>query len=236
VVAARSLQRKARVAGRWLRQADVALPTVLSQRSLFSPVVPTFDAEFRRLERIDLGAGAWVDVQQQWVGAHERLFEALYETTAWQSHTRDMYERHVAVPRLTAVVPPGGAAPLALLEMSEALSARYGRPLSQLSLACYRDGRDSVAPHGDTIGIEADDAVVAIVSLGGSRRFTMRRVLRIGESGLRPEGRFWTGADSLAFNVGQGDLVVMGGTCQRTWLHGIPKVARAAPRIAVMFR
>jgi len=29
---------------------------------------------------------------------------------------------------------------------------------------------------------------------------------------------------------------VMGGTCQRTWRHGIPKVASAGPRIAVMFR
>ena len=27
-----------------------------------------------------------------------------------------------------------------------------------------------------------------------------------------------------------------GGTCQRTWRHGIPKVAHAGPRIAVMFR
>jgi hypothetical protein len=28
----------------------------------------------------------------------------------------------------------------------------------------------------------------------------------------------------------------MGGTCQRTFQHSVPKVARADPRIAVMFR
>jgi alkylated DNA repair dioxygenase AlkB len=36
--------------------------------------------------------------------------------------------------------------------------------------------------------------------------------------------------------LGGGDLFVMGGTAQRTWRHGVPKVAEAGPRIAVMFR
>jgi alkylated DNA repair dioxygenase AlkB len=28
----------------------------------------------------------------------------------------------------------------------------------------------------------------------------------------------------------------MGGSCQRTWQHSIPKVARAEPRISLTFR
>jgi len=47
---------------------------------------------------------------------------------------------------------------------------------------------------------------------------------------LRPYASNWSGT------LGRGDLVVMGGTCQRTWRHGIPKVANAGPRIALMFR
>jgi alkylated DNA repair dioxygenase AlkB len=34
----------------------------------------------------------------------------------------------------------------------------------------------------------------------------------------------------------RGDLLVMGGSCQRTWRHAIPKVASAGPRISVTFR
>jgi alkylated DNA repair dioxygenase AlkB len=63
--------------------------------------------------------------------------------------------------------------------------------------------------------------LVATVSLGAPRRFL-----------LRPRG----GGRSIAFALGRGDLFVMGGRCQRTWQHAIPKVARALPRLAVMFR
>jgi len=37
-------------------------------------------------------------------------------------------------------------------------------------------------------------------------------------------------------SLGDGDLLVMGGSCQRTWQHSVPKVRQAAPRIAIMFR
>jgi alkylated DNA repair dioxygenase AlkB len=34
-----------------------------------------------------------------------------------------------------------------------------------------------------------------------------------------------------------GDLLVMGGSCQRTWEHAIPKTARpTGPRISIQFR
>lgn len=88
--------------------------------------------------------------------------------------------------------------------------------------ALYRDGNDSVAWHGDTTARDMDTAIVATVSLGQPRKFA-----------LRPT----EGGASITYQLGRGDLVVMGGTCQRTWRHAIPKVAQAqGPRIAVMFR
>ena len=75
--------------------------------------------------------------------------------------------------------------------------------------------------HGDRIGRERDDTIVAIVSFGAPRRFL-----------LRPAG----GGASRAFDLGWGDLLVMGGTCQRTWEHAVPKMASAAPRLSVQFR
>jgi alkylated DNA repair dioxygenase AlkB len=50
---------------------------------------------------------------------------------------------------------------------------------------------------------------------------------------LRPRG----GGQSLRFPVGHGDLIVMGGSCQRTWEHAILKTARpVGPRISIQFR
>ena len=64
--------------------------------------------------------------------------------------------------------------------------------------------------------------MVAIVSLGARRRLL-----------LRPN----SGGPALRFDVGMGDLLVMGGSCQRTWQHAVPKTSRTlAPRISVQFR
>jgi alkylated DNA repair dioxygenase AlkB len=134
----------------------------------------------------------------------------------------------VRVPRLLAGYAEGEALPHPVLEEARsALSAHYaeelGEPFVSLGLCLYRDGRDSVAWHGDRIARESpDDTMVAIVSLGAARPF-----------GLRPKA----GGPALRLQVGHGDLLVMGGSCQRTWLHGIPKVASClGARISVQFR
>jgi alkylated DNA repair dioxygenase AlkB len=50
---------------------------------------------------------------------------------------------------------------------------------------------------------------------------------------LRPRG----GGTALRFEVGHGDLLVMGGSCQRTWEHAVPKTSQpVGPRISVQFR
>jgi len=40
----------------------------------------------------------------------------------------------------------------------------------------------------------------------------------------------------LRFGLGQGDLLVMGGSCQRDFEHGVPRVLRASGRISIVFR
>jgi alkylated DNA repair dioxygenase AlkB len=102
-------------------------------------------------------------------------------------------------------------------------SAELGEGFVTAGLACYRDGNDSVACHGDTIGRgNHRDTMVAIVVLGGPRPFL-----------LRPRG----GGRSLRYDFAHGDLVVMRGSCQRTWEHAVPKTARACgPRVTVQFR
>lgn len=179
-------------------------------------------------ERIVLGDGAWVDVRPGWVGGAGPLFDRLAETVPWRAERRRMYDRLVDVPRLLSFYDEDQVLPDPLLEgMRTALSAAYGgelgEPFRTVGLCFYRDGSDSVAWHGDTIGRgSTHDTMVAIVSLGAIRRFLMRR-----------RG----GGPSRRFELGPGDLLVMGGSCQRTWEHAVPKCAHAAgPRISVQFR
>jgi alkylated DNA repair dioxygenase AlkB len=191
------------------------------QIGLLGHGAPAVDQRFSTLRRTALDQTAWVEHAPTWADGHQALMDELVRTTRWQSQRREMYDRTVDVPRLVAALPEDGPGHPLLEQMRRLLSARYGTVFSHVSLALYRDGRDSVAWHGDYVARNMPDALVATVSLGEPRRFL-----------LRPRG----GGRSMAFSLGWGDLFVMGGSSQYGWEHAIPKVARAEPRVAVMFR
>lgn len=192
-------------------------------RSPEPAVTPRFDPTFARADRVELAHGAWVEHVPRWLEGDEALFEHLHRVTPWQQEERRMYDRVVTTPRLLGgVVGRHGPGHPHLEAIRRALSDRYGEELVRVSLALYRDGRDSVALHGDTTARDMlAPTHVATVSLGGARRLLMKPA---------------TGGSSIQFALGGGDLFVMGGTAQRTWRHGIPKVPEADPRIVVMFR
>ena len=202
-----------------------------AQPSLFGHGPPSFDDGFHRLERIQLSRGAWIDHQPGWLNGHDTLFEQLANAVRWECHDRAMYDRIVQVPRLTGSLashetsqsglPEPEPGPAVIRAMAEALNNRYDYSFDQIGLSLYRDGSDSVAWHGDQVARERLTALVATVSLGEPRPFR-----------LRPK----TGGPGRSLLLGHGDLVVMGGTCQRTWEHCVPKVARAGPRLVIMFR
>jgi alkylated DNA repair dioxygenase AlkB len=195
------------------------------QTSLFAD--DTTDSVVLSPERRVLTRGAWVDVQRSWLPDPDAVFSALVDAVPWRAERREMYDSVVAVPRLVHTYLAGAPLPHpALVEARTALSRHYlpelREPFVTAGCCFYRDGRDSVAWHGDTIGRgRTDDTMVAIVSVGDPRRLL-----------LRPRG----GGSSIALTMGHGDLVVMGGSCQRTWEHAVPKVAHAGPRISVQFR
>ncbi|MBD3944522.1 alpha-ketoglutarate-dependent dioxygenase AlkB [Nocardioides ganghwensis] len=195
------------------------------QTSLFAD--DTTDSVALAPERRRLTRGAWVDVQRSWLADPDAVFSALVEEVPWRAERREMYDSVVDVPRLVHTYLAGAPLPHpALVEARTALSRHYlpelGEPFVTAGCCFYRDGRDSVAWHGDTIGRgRTADTMVAIVSVGDPRRLL-----------LRPRG----GGSSIALTMGHGDLVVMGGSCQRTWEHAVPKVAHAGPRISVQFR
>jgi len=178
-------------------------------------------------ERTLLTRGAWVDVQRSWLPDADEVLTSLVRDVPWRAERRQMYDRVVDVPRLTHTYMIGEDLPHATLTAArDALSEHYldelGEPFRTAGCCYYRDGRDSVAWHGDTVGRgSTHDTMVAIVSVGDPRRLA-----------LRPRG----GGESISVEMGHGDLVVMGGSCQRTWEHAVPKVASAGPRLSVQFR
>jgi alkylated DNA repair dioxygenase AlkB len=194
----------------------------MAQLALFGTAdTPQIDAGFSSLQRIELAHGAWIDLGRSWLQGHGEVFDLLLRGVAWKSESRVMYDRTVEVPRRYAVVDDPRALHPVFDAMRLALDARYETRFDRLSVALYRDGRDSVAWHGDYVARRMPRAVVATVSVGAPRKFL-----------LRPTG----GGASIALSLGWGDLLVMGGSCQRTHQHAIPKAARADARIAILFR
>lgn len=203
--------------------------TVALQGSLFDAGGRPAPGEFGgRIRREQLGDGAWIDVLPGWLSGADELFETLLRTVPWRAERRQMYERVVAVPRLLCFYDETDALPHPALDAAkDALDRHYrpqlGEPFTTAGLCLYRDGRDSVAWHGDRIGRgSTEDTMVAIVSVGDPRALL-----------LRPRG----GGPARRYEAGHGDLVVMGGSCQRTWEHAIPKTTRAVgARISIQFR
>jgi len=191
------------------------------------------DSLFEHTERRQLGDGAFIEMRAGWLSGdpsvEEGLLEALLSTVPWRAERRQMYDRVVDVPRLvsfhdlTVDEPPHPAVARLRRRLNDIYAGELGEPFTTVGLCCYRDGSDSVAWHGDTIGrSSSEDTMVAIVSLGATRTFA-----------LRPRG----GGASLRLPQAHGDLLVMGGSCQRTWEHAVPKTsAPTGPRVSMQFR
>jgi alkylated DNA repair dioxygenase AlkB len=191
------------------------------QASLFAggEPVPNLSAPFQRLH---LDATAWVDTAEGFLFGADSLFDHLDVNVRWRRGRRRMYDRMVDDPRLSRWYAEGEDLPHpALVSCREALSQRYGVSFATLGLNYYRDGHDSVAFHRDRELRHLDDTLVAIVSLGSARPFL-----------LRPRG----GGPSRSLRPASGDLLVMGGACQASFEHAVPKSTSGAARISATYR
>lgn len=192
-----------------------------------SPTVQ--ESLFDHTERRRLAHCAWIDIRAGWLDGGMQLFDELLTAVPWRAERRQMYDRMLDVPRLVSFHDlVRDEAPHAVLKqirrrLNDIYAGDLGEPFTTAGLCLYRDGNDSVAWHGDTIGRgSTEDTMVAILSLGAARTFA-----------LRPRG----GGRSLRIQHHHGDLLVMGGSCQRTWEHAIPKTTQATgPRISIQFR
>ncbi len=183
----------------------------------------SFDATFGDVKRVEVAPGAWIDYAPSFVHGHALLFERLLANVEWQATTQRLYDKEVVTPRLVASIEDLGTDEPLLHDVAAALSSRYDVTFDRITFALYRDGRDSVAWHRDRVLRRQKHGVVATVSVGEPRAFLIRPRV--------------AGARALRYQLGWGDLVVMGGTAQVTCEHAVPKARRVnGPRIAIMFR
>jgi alkylated DNA repair dioxygenase AlkB len=199
---------------------------VAHQRSLFATGDPAIATDVA-MERVALDEGSWVDVARNWLRGADSMLDTLVDTVDWHQGRRRMWDRMVDDPRLSHWCREGDPLPdPAFAMIRSALAEHYGVPFGTVGLNYYRDGDDSVAPHADRELRELDDTLIAIVTLGARRPFLLRPKQR-RENGRRA---------SIDLAPASGDLLVMGGACQMGWEHGVPKVARAGPRISATWR
>ena len=174
------------------------------------------------VQRIGLDDHSWVDLGRAWLDGADELLARLAAQLPWKGGQRPMYGALVEEPRLHASPDlDDPTTPEVIRDMARALDQRYHEGFDATFVNYYRGGADSVAWHADRVGRHQIDPLVAVVSLGGPRRFH-----------LRPMG----GGESVKLMLGSGDLLVMGGACQHAWEHSVPKMASAPPRMSVTLR
>jgi alkylated DNA repair dioxygenase AlkB len=153
-------------------------------------------------------------------------FAELRETVPWKAERRRMYDREVDVPRLTAhfdLGPEDPARPAAIQQAADRVIGTTEVPFNSVGLNFYRDGRDSVAPHNDHLEVLVEGFPIALLSLGGARRMTIRA--------KQPPRR------ALHLDLEPGSLLMMSYATQIHYTHGIPKTTDPVdPRISLAFR
>ena len=198
---------------------DLSGPVDLERTGGLDVVV---DESFGSVERIHLDEHSWIDHVHGWLSGDVELMRYLMANADWEQRSRWMYDRRVQEPRLTAEYPVIAEAPHPVLHyVTAALAAHYRVPYTRLWMNWYRDHEDGTSWHADHWAEKLDHTVIPVLSLGASRRFLIKAN---------------AGGRSTIVEASGGDLVVMGGRCQRDYKHSVPKQKTiAGPRVSLNF-
>lgn len=153
-------------------------------------------------------------------------FAELRGAVPWRTERRMMYEREVDVPRLMGhfrLDPPPGSTPQAILDAARLVIDSTEVPFNSVGLNLYRDGRDSVAPHSDHLNEMRKGFPIALVSLGATRRMTIRAKA--------------TPRRVIHVDLEAGSLLMMDYATQLHYTHAVPKTSDpVGERISLAFR
>ncbi|MGD9996869.1 MAG: alpha-ketoglutarate-dependent dioxygenase AlkB [Ilumatobacteraceae bacterium] len=184
------------------------------------------------VDRRQLDDTSWVDVVPGFVRDAGTELEVLQQTLAWERTEVLRYDVYVPERRLSAAVRAESRPVLRQTDLH--LRATYRQPFTGVAAILYRNGEDFQGLHSDREMRWLDDTLIAIVVLGRRRPFVLRRRAPLSEVVERvPAGQ---APGDIVLMPGEGDLLVMGGACQRNWLHGVPPADAAEPRISLTWR
>jgi alkylated DNA repair dioxygenase AlkB len=187
-------------------------------------------------DRKELGDGAHTDYDPSWLPedrAHE-LMRSLIAAHDWEQRPINIFGKEVMQPRLIAwagelpyqysgqVLEPRPFVDL-LADLTKTVSAIAGAEFNHVLLNRYRDGFDNMGMHADDEPELGRDPIIAALSLGVPRRFVIWH---------KKKKR-----DRFDMTLHHGSLLVMGGTMQHKFRHGVPKQKSVTgERINVTFR
>ena len=182
-------------------------------------------------ERLWLDETAWVDVARGWLPDADQVLEEVLAQADWQQGRSWRYEKWVDEPRLTAWGGAAGEHP-ALVEATRRLERAYSVTFGAYALAQYRNGFDGQGFHRDDDMKWTENTLIALVTLGAQRPWFLRPRSHRNQHGLENRGA------THDLRPAAGDLMVMGGTCQRDWEHSVPQQRdrRVGIRISVQWR
>ena len=191
------------------------------------------------MQRIELGEGAYLERDERWLAPAEAAatFAALADEVPWEARAIRVFGREVMQPRLVHYVGDADAAytysgvrhePHAftptLASLRARLRAALGIDFNAVLCNLYRDGRDAMGMHRDAEPELGEEPVIASLSLAATRRFVLRARGHIAPKKLD----LW---------LPSGSLLVMRGTTQRHYRHGLPRAPSVRePRINLTFR
>jgi alkylated DNA repair dioxygenase AlkB len=165
-----------------------------------------------------------------------QLFSDLYSSVNWKQEIIQFFGKQMPIPRLTAWYgdegksytysgieqhPESWNTTLKLIKskIEEIAQVNFNSVLINL----YRDGKDSVSWHSDDEPELGENPIIASVSFGATRRFSLRH------KHLKNH--------KIDIDLASGSFLLMQGETQHFWQHQIAKTAKEIqPRINLTFR
>ena len=196
------------------------------------PVATVRPVELGTLERLWLDDASWVDVGRGWLADADAVYEEVLARSSWQQGRLWRYEKWIEEPRLGAWGRAAHAHP-SLVDAQRAIERHYKIRFDGdgIALAYYRDGNDGQAFHRDRDMKWCENTVIAIITLGARRPWLLRPRANRYAHDLPLKGATHDLAPS------SGDLLVMGGACQRDWEHSVAQIRQpVGGRISAQWR
>lgn len=182
--------------------------------------------------RVQLDTASWFEVVDGFVRDPDEALHDIQTSSPWVQNEVLRYDRYVPEQRLSCGLRADDRPLLRQTELH--LQSVHRVAFSGVAAILYRTGDDFQGMHSDREMRWLDDTLIAIVVLGARRPFVFRPRSPVSQLTERVAG----GAhpDDIVITPGAGDLLVMGGACQRDWLHGVPQADTSDARISLTWR